>query len=186
MGRKKKYNEVILNLEDEHGLYGIGYCSNTGKEFYFDMEDYEVIQDYTWNEHILQNGYHALEAWESKLNKPIRMHCLIVGKNYDHADRNPLNNRRYNLRNATLIENARNHTRQKSNTSGVIGVEWRKNNNKWCATIAVNKKRMWLGYFTNKMDAIVARLQAEVKYHGEFAPQKHLFEEYGVSNVEAI
>jgi hypothetical protein len=38
-----------------------------------------------------------------------------------------------------------------------------------------------LGYFINKDDAIKTRLSAEAKYYGEFAPQKHLFEEYGVA-----
>lgn len=41
------------------------------------------------------------------------MHYLIVGKYFDHADRNPLNNRKYNLRKATIIDNARNHSKQK-------------------------------------------------------------------------
>lgn len=69
LGRPKKYNRVILNLEDEYGKYGIGYCSNTNSEFYFDMEDYHNIKNYTWCEHILQSGYHALEAWDSKTKK---------------------------------------------------------------------------------------------------------------------
>lgn len=181
MGRKKKYNNVMLNLEDEYGKYGIGYCSNSSSEFYFDMEDYHIIKNYTWIEHVMQSGYHALEAWDSKTKKVIRMHHLLVGKSYDHADRNPLNNRRYNLRVATMTENARNHTKQKSNTSGVVGVEWRRDNEKWCANITVNKKRIWLGYFENKNDAIIARLNAEAEYFGEFAPQRHLFEQYKIN-----
>ena len=32
-----------------------------------------------------------------------------------------------------------------------------------------------------KEDAIKARLMAEKKYFGYFAPQRHLFEEYGVN-----
>lgn len=177
----KKYNTYKLNLKDANGLYGVGYCSNTGSEFYFDMEDYDKIKDYTWNEHILTNGYHALESWHHKTKKIIRMHYLLVGKNYDHADRNPLNNRRYNLRNATTTENAQNRTKQKSNTSGIVGVEWRKDHNKWYANISVNKNRIWLGSFGNKDDAIRARLNAEAKYFGEYAPQKYLFEQYKIN-----
>lgn len=37
-----------------------------------------------------------------------------------------------------------------------------------------------LGYFDNKDDAIKARLYAEQKYFKEFAPQKHLYEQYGI------
>lgn len=43
--RLKKYN--IYNLTGE---YGIGYTSNTNKEFYFDIEDYDKIKNYCWYE----------------------------------------------------------------------------------------------------------------------------------------
>jgi hypothetical protein len=32
----------------------------------------------------------------------------------------------------------------------------------------------------DKKSAIVARLRAEKEYYGVFAPQRHLFEEYGI------
>lgn len=57
----KKYNKYLTDLEDEHGLYGIGYCSNSGTEFYFDMQDYDVIKDYCWFEHVVRN-YRVVEA----------------------------------------------------------------------------------------------------------------------------
>jgi predicted component of type VI protein secretion system len=99
---------------------------------------------------------------------------------HDHADRNELNNRKYNLRPATTQENARNHNRQKNNTSGVIGVGWLVQQNKWRAYIYIDKKHIGLGTFDNKNDAIIARLKAEQKYFGEFAPQKRLYEQYGI------
>ena len=37
-----------------------------------------------------------------------------------------------------------------------------------------------IGTYDDKGDAIRARLEGEKKYFGEFAPQKHLFKEYGV------
>ena len=43
---------------------------------------------------------------------------------------------------------------------------------------------MFLGHFDNKDDAIRARLNAEVKYFGEFAPQKHLYEQYGIKTPQ--
>ena len=57
---------------------------------------------------------------------------------------------------------------------------WDKNNNKWMSSIEFNKKYIYLGRFIVKDDAIIARLKAEKKYYGEFAPQRHLFEEYGI------
>ena len=49
------------------------------------------------------------------------------------------------------------------------------------ARIVLNKKDIYLGRYSNKEDAIKARLEAEIKYFGEFAPQRHLFEQYGIN-----
>ena len=44
----------------------------------------------------------------------------------------------------------------------------------------LNQKSIWLGEYVDKDDAIKARLLAEVKYFGDFAPQRHLFRQYGI------
>lgn len=68
-----------------------------------------------------------------------------------------------------------------SNKSGIIGVFWRENRNKWSAYIDFDYKRKYLGLYTDKDEAIKARLQAELNIFGkEFAPQRHLFKEYGI------
>lgn len=51
----------------------------------------------------------------------------------------------------------------KSNTSGVTGVRWDKNRNKWVASIIFKKKTYYLGRYKNKEDAIKARKEAEEK-----------------------
>ena len=180
--RQKKYNNFQLNLCDDIGVYGVGYCHNTNREFYFDMDDYEKIKDYCWYECVQMDGYHAVEAWESNKKSQVRIHQIIVGKYCDHINRDPFNNRKYNLRTATPIENARNKSLSINNTSGIIGVSWDKNHEKWEAYIGINYKRKRLGRYTNQKDAIIARLTAEVKYFGEFAPQRHLFAEYGITD----
>ena len=174
-------NIYKLNIVDDHGLYGIGYCSNTENEFYFDMDDYDKIKDYYWREHVDKKGYHYLAAEDKAIGKIIRMQWLIVDKHYDHADRNALNNRKYNLRQCTTAENNQNRSIGKDNTSRVIGVYWHKKANKWCAFIMYNKNRIHLGTFVNKDEAIKARLNAEKQYFGEFAPQKHLYIMYDIN-----
>lgn len=174
---QKEYNDYKLD-----GEYGIGYCHNTGTEFYFDIEDYDLIKDYCWLEHIsTKDNYRSLEAKDTTSNEIVRMHWLFGCKGYDHEDRNPLNNRRNNLRPATQQENACNASVRKDNTSGVIGVGWNKRAMKWRARITYNGELIQIGSFINKEEAIKARLEAEVKYRGKFAPQKHLFEEYGIT-----
>lgn len=176
----KKYNDVELNLEDEHGLYGIGYCTNTGTKFYFDMSDYDLIKEYCWLEYI-NKGYHSLQAWDvGGGDSNVVMSSLLGCKYYDHEDRNPLNNRRHNLRPATCSQNTANRDVMKNNTSGVTGVSWDSRSQQWKVSLQFNKKRVFLERYINKNDAIIARLKAEKKYFGEFAPQKHLFEQYGI------
>ena len=176
----KQYNQYMLNLKDEYGTYGVGYCSNTRREFYFDMNDYDKIKNYCWIETMKDDRYSIPMARDINTGKLIKIHYIVADKFFDHVDRNPFNNRKYNLRPATPTENARNHKLRNDNKSGFIGVIWDKENNKWLSYIRVDKKHKNLGRFDNKEEAIKARLEAERKYFGKFAPQIHLFEEYGI------
>ena len=75
----------------------------------------------------------------------------------------------------------RNASKNINNNSGYIGVSWDKSRQKWSVRIQTGEKYASLGRFNNKEDAIKARLQGELQYFGlEFAPQRHLFEEYGI------
>ena len=170
----KKYNTYDLS-----GEFGIGWSSNTNEEFYFDLSDYDLIKDYCWHVIVDRTGYKSLKSRVPITGKKIKMTSLLGLQYYDHIDRNPLNNRRENLRAANSNQNGQNRSLFSSNTSGFTGVYFY--NNKWRTQIVVNKRKMSLGVYTNKEDAIKARLQAEAEYFGEFAPQKHLFEEYGIT-----
>ena len=173
---KKKHNRYNLT-----GEYGIGWTTNTNNEFYFDLEDYDKIKDYAWRESISNKGkYHALKARDIETKKDILMSSLLGYKYHDHKDRNPMNNRKENFRKTTYSQNSQNRTVQSNNTSGVTGVFYVEKIQKWRATIRLNNRRIHLGYFTNKNDAIKARLNGEVEYFGEFASQKHLYEQYGI------
>ena len=54
--------------------------------------------------------------------------------------------------------------------------------NKCISNICVNNKTKYLGTFIDKKDAIKCRLKAEKLYFKEFAPQRHLFKEYGIED----
>ncbi len=81
----------------------------------------------------------------------------------DHKDRNPSNNKMLNLKNVTQQQNARNCNMSKNNKSGVTGVIWYKNYEKWRAYIMINRKQKTLGYFSNFDDAVEARVEANKK-----------------------
>lgn len=79
----------------------------------------------------------------------------------DHKDRNPSNNRWSNLRPATFKENHENSIEQRNNTSGRRGVQWFKNTGKWWARISHHGRRISLGYYASKAEAIEVRELAE-------------------------
>lgn len=162
------------NVYDLSGEYGIGWINNSNQEFYFDLDDYDKIKDYCWYES--QYGY--IVAYGRSKEKLVRMHSLLCCNGCDHKNRLKYDNRKFNLRACKQSDNVKNRSVPKSNTSGFIGVSYNKRGNKWYAYISCDKVLHSLGYYTNKYDAIVARLKAEKEYFGEFSPQKHLFEEY--------
>lgn len=166
------------NKKDLSGEYGTIWSTNTNEEIYFDLDDADIILQHTW--WIAVNGYPTATI----NNKNVTMHKLLGYYRPDHHNRNKLDNRRDNLIPCTQKENQRNCSINTRNTSGFIGVCWDKNRNKWVAQITVDCKNINLGRFIDKDDAIRTRLQAEAKYFGEFAPQRHLFEQYKI-NVDS-
>ena len=100
-GGNKKYNKYDLS-----GTYGIGW-TNKGEEFYFDIEDYELIKDYCW---YYDNRYlKAKDIRHPDSNKKIRMHRLLINcpSNLEpnHKNHNTLDNRKENLEIVTHHEN---------------------------------------------------------------------------------
>ena len=82
----------------------------------------------------------------------------------DHINRNKRDNRRENLRLANKSLNAFNSKIYKNNKSGVTGVYFRKDTKKWTAEIKVNYRKICLGCYETKEEAINARKKAEQKY----------------------
>ena len=68
----------------------------------------------------------------------------------------------------TNVELLRSDTIRSNNTSGVTGVTWRKNANRWCAEIGFKGKHYYLGLYARFEDAVQARKEAEEKYFGAF------------------
>lgn len=86
----------------------------------------------------------------------------------DHKDGDGWNNSWDNLREATRLENGKNLSIKKTNTTGVAGVS-NARNGYFRARITVDRKEIQLGQFTSIKDASEARKIAEMKYFGEFA-----------------
>jgi len=79
----------------------------------------------------------------------------------DHRDRIKHHNWILNLREVSTQCNLRNTGNPKDNTSGVKGVCWHKQSQKWMASIVVNRKYKYLGIFKSFDEAVCARLAGE-------------------------
>ena len=139
-----------------------------------DDEDFELVSRHRWHADKDHRNIYAITTVRKTDGRrtTIMMHRLImgmmVGIAVDHIDGNGLNNSKANLRIATTSENAMNRRPRKDSISGLKGVSWCKARRSWQASIAVDKKRIHLGFYYTAIDAHAAYCAASVRYHGEF------------------
>lgn len=171
--KRNKYN-----LEGE---YGIGYAVDSGREFYFDLEDYDKIKDYCWS------NYGTDYLTTSIKGKHCLMHQLLTDFKYpeiDHKNRKGWDNRKENLRAVEHNLNMRNQSLRKTSKSGFVGVFWSNSSKQWKGAITCNNKNYTFAS-SNKETVIKWRLQKEFELFGpDFAPQRHLFEQYNIPMTE--
>lgn len=142
---------------------------------FVDSKDFLALNKYKWYAKKDRKTFYAVRKSPTVdgTRNMIYMHMVIMktskGKQTDHIDGNGLNNQRKNLRVCTSAENCRNSGKQVNNKSGYKGVSWFKSNKKWVAEIKVDKKRIYLGSFDDKLLAYAAYCRACIKYHGKFA-----------------
>jgi len=86
----------------------------------------------------------------------------------DHINGDGLDNRRANLRLATVAQNAWN-SKKRNPRSGYKGVWFAEDKGLWRAAIVYHGRRIHLGYFKDKIAAAKAYDYAAIKYYKEFA-----------------
>lgn len=164
----KKYNTYDLSKD-----YGVGY-TDKNEIFYFDKEDYHLIKDYCWR--ISTCGY--VQTVDPVDGKVKMIHRIILGmyddeqyenSDVDHIDGNTIDNRKSNLRIVTRSQNNMNRKLQSNNTSGITGVVFNNQNNKWHAQIGLNHKTIHLGNYSSFEEAKQKRKEAEQEYFNEYA-----------------
>ena len=169
--RYKRLSELLKkhNVYDLSGNIGKGFIKD--EIFLFDKEDFDLIKNYCW--YIDNKGYVKTNIRKDGKKTSLRLHRLIMKENnskmqIDHIDHNKLNNQKSNLRTCTNAQNNWNKGLQRNNTSGVAGICYLKDCNKWYARITVNKKTINLGIFSNFTEAKKVRELATVKYFGNY------------------
>lgn len=142
-------------------------------------EDYDYLSRFNWCAMKKRTTFGYLWCAVRCLlpkNRLVYMHREIArrarlkkSKEYDHRDRNGLNNTRENIRPCTRSQNVANRTKSSGKSSKYKGVSWGKKNHKWDARIRCNGKQFCLGLFENEEDAAQAYAVAAVRLFGEFA-----------------
>lgn len=140
--------------------------TNTNREIIIDPEDLELVQKYSWMEHI--QGYAV-----STTKPTVLLHRLIMSSTsaplIDHINQNKLDNRKCNLRGCTNSQNQMNRQAVLNTSSKYKGVSLRVENNRWCAEIYKDNKRYKLGNHATEEKAALAYNKKATELHGDFA-----------------
>jgi len=130
-----------------------------------DLEDVEKCKIHRWNltveKYVANHAIGRLHNYVMNFNPPEDKSKVV-----NHIDRDRKNCRKYNLEITTYQINGINKGKQSNNTSGFPGVSWDKSRNKWETHIKLNRKKKFLGYYSDIKDAVKARQEGEVKYFG--------------------
>ena len=165
-----KYNKADLS-DDVVKIYG-----EDGSFFIVDREDYDYVKNWFWRKD--QKGYWITNSKKEDVEiynkKILRVHQLIAARKYgkyntkilfpDHLSRDKSDNRRCNLILKSNMDNMKNRSLSKVNTSGKTGVCFAKSKGLWTAFITINYETIYLGDYQKYEDAVRARLKAEEKY----------------------
>lgn len=148
-----------------------------GKEAIVDDADYEALSKFKWYAHRDRSGlFRAYRHVPGTRNTSKSMTEELLGKvpgmTVDHANRDPLDNRRANLRRATHLENNRNRIRKKA--SGLPPGIFKNVDGKYTARITITPGvRKCLGTFQCLTKAFEVYKQATITYFGDFSPYKN-------------
>jgi len=142
-----------------------------------DGKNYKRLNKYSWYASINGRTHYAVRGnrKKGKAFTTILMHREILrlkphdGLVTDHENHCGLDNREVNIRICSHQQNHHNSQLQANNKSGWKGVGRHKESKKWWSQIKYNGKVIYLGVFTNKIDAAKAYDEKAKELFGEFA-----------------
>lgn len=148
-----------------------------------DEEDYKLCSKYHWSVCDNKKANNLTYAHTRKNGKRLVLHRLIYekeakGASIDHINHDGLDNRKANLRVATVAQNSYNQRPQtRKKTSKYKGVRYTKLYHLWEARIKKNGVYHALGFFDTSWKAAQAYNEAATKMFGNFACLNNITEE---------
>jgi hypothetical protein len=134
-----------------------------GLKCFVDDEDFERVSKFNW--YISNNGY-ARTCMKGK--KFVQMHRFILNAGQydvvDHINRNPLDNRRSNLRLADKRINSLNRGLRRDNKTGVKGVRMHPQGTYTPYTFYQGKQLSW-GTYKTLDEAVAVRMLRMIVLH---------------------
>jgi hypothetical protein len=141
-----------------------------------DPDDYHRLVNFNWHARKSAYTHYAVRYLSGGKGKTKieYMHHVIIdipeGLFCDHINHNGLDNRKANLRPATLAQNIRHRRKFKSpSRSKYKGLTWRKKEKAWHVRIYTNGKRIFIGSFKDEFAAAHAYDRAAKQFYGQFA-----------------
>jgi hypothetical protein len=136
----------------------ICFEKRSDKIILIDLCDLKKVNSIKGRWHIYKTSLADLFYAIGSVNgKQTLLHRYILdarkGYDVDHFNHNGLDNRRCNIKEVNHELNMQNKLVRKDSASGVRGVTWDKHNNKWCAEIRTNGKRIYKKYFADLEEA---------------------------------
>lgn len=148
-----------------------------GKFAIVDPEDYPRLAKHKWFLAKSPTSSYAAR-WQrlkaENARKKIWMHrqLIHIPKHMvcDHINRNGLDNRKANLRAATVSQNLCNRPKTTTKTrSKYKGLEWDRIQKKWKVRIQLNNRKIYLGSFASEIDAALSYDKKATELFREFA-----------------
>lgn len=176
----KTKNKIVIDRKENCAkLYLRNVRGEVNAESFIDFEDVPRVFEYKWSLETAGTGYAMCGSIRTKLHRFL-LNITDVSIHVDHINGKSLDNRKKNIRATNNYGNMQNIKMTSVNKTGVVGVSVY--SGKYRVRIKNGKVEVHIGMFDNFKDAVVARLKAELKYYGEFGPNLHLCDEYGVEN----
>ena len=129
--------------------------SNLGR-----VKSFKNNKEVLLNGNVDYNGYLRVKLRNGNNAKSLKIHRLVatafLGINdlqVNHINGNKLDNNLSNLEFVSSRENNTHRLINKKGTSKYTGVHWSKSFNKFVAQIGINGKKIYLGLFTEELDA---------------------------------